>query len=332
MEDLSGPVIWRFPNTGLVEFSSLLDRLSLPGPLAGQLMSLAQIDASSRGMVVRPSRELVMRLTRQSRGELYAALCGYMANEDQQKQFVFRGVSTDQWFDRASISPKTRELVEPLIYHRDGFMYFADLRSIAGSVTPRSELPELVKTLARDATVIVHLKLNADSDIESLVRYWGVGGRAGEIRPILESLITNDGERRLNIVHLLPPLARRKLYTYSDRLDSKTRPRRDCNWTVANFFNETPDDKFCDPRQVAQMLRNDCTEIRGDLQLGDIAVVLNANNMSIHSAVHIADDIFFHKCGPGASAPWTLARKEDLVNYYPRIGKVSLRYYRRKDL
>ena len=332
IEDFSSPVVWRFPNVGSAGLSALFEDISISEPLRTKLMSMAQINASYRGMDIYPSREFVLGLSREARGKLYVALCGYMANGDQQKQFVFRGSSPAQWFAGSMVSQETRKLVEPLIHHRRGFMYFADLRSIAGAVAPRSELVNLVKTLSRDATFIVHLKLSKNSDIEALVNYWGRGGRTQNVRPIIESLVRSGTDQGINIIHLLPSFARRKLYTYSSRLDAKTRPKRDCNWTAANFFNETPDDRFCDPREVANTLRNDYRWVHGDLQLGDIAVVLDANNMSVHSAVYVADDLFFHRCGPGASAPWTLARGKDLVNYYPRSKKVTIRYYRRRDL
>jgi hypothetical protein len=332
IEQFSTGTVWRFPSVGMVELTQLLEDISLSAPLRTKLMSMVKIDISSRGTKIYPSREFVLGLSSKDRLNLYAALCDYMPNEDQQKQFVFRGSSPDKWFAGSIVSQEIRELVEPLIYQRRGFMYFADLRSIARTVTPRSERQNLVQTLGRDATFIVHLKLSKNSNVEEIVRYWGRGGREGEIRPIIESLMQNPAEREINIVHLLPPFARRRLYTYPEPSDPETRPRRDCNWTSANFFNETPDDKFREPAQVARRLLNDYRQIRTNLQLGDIAVILDEHNMSVHSAVYIADDVFFHRCGPGDSAAWTLARGEDLANYYPRSKKVSTRYFRRKDL
>ncbi|MDP6633554.1 MAG: hypothetical protein QGG42_01480 [Phycisphaerae bacterium] len=332
IEDFSASAVWRFPNVGPAELPVLFESISLSDSLRTKLLSMAQIDISLRGMVIRPSREFVLGLSRIDRGKLYTALCGYMENGDQQKQFVFRGTSPEQWFTGSGVSPDTRKLVEPLIYRHRGFMYFADLRSIAETVNPPSQLPRLVRALSRDATVLVHLKLDKNDNIDALVKYWGCGGREQQVRPILESLVRNGVEREINIVHLLPPLARRKLYTYSPRLDAETRPKRDCNWTAANFFNETPDDRFCDPKEVVKMLRNDYRRVHSSLQLGDIAVVLDEKKMSVHSAVYVADEIYFHKCGPGASAPWTLAREKDLASYYPRTKQGSIWFYRRKDL
>ncbi|MBC8372867.1 MAG: hypothetical protein H8E53_04680, partial [Planctomycetes bacterium] len=114
--------------------------------------------------------------------------------------------------------------------------------------------------------------------------------------------------------------------------DSDIKQWRDCNWTAVNFFHEVPDDRFCNPGEVVNALRKDYYQINDKGHLGDIAIVLDSNNRSVHAGVYIADDIFFHRCGPGSSAPWTLARGKDLVNYYPRKQSVTIRYYRRKDL
>jgi len=331
-DDFSTGTVWHFPDVDSAGLSNLLKEISLEAPLREKLLSLAKINTSLGGMSIYPPKEFVLSLSSESRSVLYVALCSYMENGDHQKQFAFRGSSTDQWFAGSAVSPKTRKLVEPLIYQRQGFMYFADLRSLAEFITSRGELLRLVKTLSSEATFIVHLKLSADSDLESLVNYWGRGGRAQEVRPILESLVQKGGNQRINIVHLLPPLPRRKLYTYQAYSDGDIKQWRDCNWTAVNFFQEVPDDRFCKPGEVVSALRKDYYQINDKGHLGDIAIVLDANNRSVHAAVYIADDIFFHRCGPGSSAPWTLARGKDLVNYYPRSKKTTIRYYRRKDL
>ena len=331
-DDFSTPVVWHFPGLGSKGLSSLFRRIGLPAALAAELESMSRSNASLGGMSIHPPAKFVLGLSRQSRLKLYAALCDYMQNGDQQKQFAFRGTSPNLWFSGSKVSPATRALVEPLIYQRRGFMYFADLRSIVDKLKSRNELLNLVKTLSREATFIVHLKVSAESDIESLIEYWGRGGRTGEIRPIIESLAQHGEDQVVDIMHLLPQLPRQLLYTYQSYSDADIRRRRDCHWTSINFFMDTPDDRFCDPKEVIAALRKDYRQIQGDLLLGDIALVLDANEMSVHSGVYIADDIFFHRCGPGASAAWTLALGEDLLNYYPRSQRCTIRYYRRKDL
>ena len=330
--DYSEAKAWHFPETGPVELSALLRALDLSVPLRDKLISMAEPNESIGGMSIYPPRQLVLNMCPEDRSVLYIALRDYRQNIEQQAPFRFRGSSPDEWFAGSAVSPATRKLVEPLIYRHGEFMYFGDLRTI-GHPGSRTERSNLLKTLMRDSTFLAHLKISPDSDLEALVKYWGRGGRAHEVRPILEALVQQGSEQTINIMHLLPALARRKLYTYPGRSDSGIVVRvRDCHWTSMNFFNEVPDDSFCDGKNVVAATKNNYYRIGGNLRLGDILVLLDSRKMAVHSAVYIADDVFFHRCGPQSSAPWALTRRKHLQDYYPSHHKYEVRYYRHNSL
>lgn len=326
-------VAWHFPNTDRAQLAAWLAKIDLPPSLRESLSSMARTDDSIHGLTILPTRQFVVDLTAESRSALYVALSEFRENVDQGNVFRFRGSSPDEWFRDSPVSPETRKLVEPLIYRHGRFMFFADLRSIQRWLGSRSERLELIKTLRRDSTLMVHLQLSPDSDLEGLVRYWGRGGREQEVRPILESLLPGEGTRRLNVTHLLPPLARRRIYTYPAAVpQGKIPPHRDCHWTSLNFFHEVPDDALCNEAEVSRALANDYDRIEGDLRLGDVVVFLSQDGLAIHSAIYIADDVFFHRCGTLLTAPWILSRFEDLKDYYPRHRKLEVVYCRHRDL
>jgi len=331
-EYYSEGIAWHFPRIGPVKLSALFKSIDLSAQLRDKLISMAERNESIGGMSIRPPRQFALNICPKDRSALYVALREYRLNDDQQAQFRFRGSSPDEWFAGSGVSPTTRELVEPLIYRRGEFMYFGDFRTI-GHVASRTECSNLLKTLMRDVTFLVHLKVSPDSDLEALVKYWGRGGRAHEVRPILEAMMQKGGEQAINITHLLPALARRKLYTYPTRSDSDMANRpRDCHWTSMNFFNEVPDDSLCDGRNVSRALQANYYEIDGNLQLGDIVMLVNSQPKAVHSAVYIADDVFFHRCGPKSFEPWSLTRRKDLEAYYPSHQKYRIYYYRHKRL
>ena len=332
--DFSEPVAWHFPNVGSERFARLLKETGLAAPLAAELKSMAKANFELPGMSIYPSKEFLLGLSAEARAKLYLALYNYRCNRKLHTQFLFRGNTPDQWFAGSTVSPEIRKLVEPLIYRHGNFMYFDDMQSIANSIPSRGQRLELLKTLRRDATFLVHVKVSKKSDIEAMVNYWGRGGRVQDVRPILESLVQRGGEQHINITHLLPPLARRRLYTYPARLISiaNTTTNRDCHWTSLNFFKDVPDDKLARDGAIRRETEQNYYRIHGNLQLGDIAVIVDAQNVPVHSATYIADDVFFHRCGSGSSSPWALARGEDLVDYYPRSAKLQIAYYRRKDM
>ena len=330
--DYSEKMVWHFPNLGSTRLSALFKKSGLAAPLVAELESMTKANISLPGISIYPSKEFVRGLGAEARAKLYLALCDYKQNVDYHNQFLFCGNSPDQWFAGSKVSPETRKLVEPFIYRHGNFMYFADMRSIEGAFPSRDQRLELLKTLRRDATFLVHVKISEKSDIETLVRYWGCGGRTQEVRPILESLMRLGGDQSINVTHLLPPMARRRLYTYPARLAASGAINRDCHWTALNFFNDVPDDRFAANNALTSELEKNFYRIHGNLQLGDIAVVVDTKMVPIHSAAYIADDIFFHRCGPDSSSPWALTKGEYLVDFYPRHSKVHVLYYRRKSM
>ena len=330
----SEDITWHFPEIGPTELSILFQTIGLSAPLSEKLISMAEPNEAIGGVSIHPPRQFVLNLCSKDRSTLYIALADYAQNFHQHNPFRFRGNSPDEWFAGSAVSPATRKLVDPLIYRRGEFMYFADVRNI-GYLPSRTERSNLFKALLRDATFIAHLKISPDSDLEALVKYWGRGGRTNEVRPILEALMQRGGEQAINITHLLPALARRKLYTYPKHSYSDMATHsRDCHWTSLNFFNEVPDDSLStrDGRTVAGALRSDYYRIGGNLRLGDVVFILNSRQVTIHSAVYIADDVFFHRCGSQSSAPWALARRKDLEAYYPSHQKYEIRYFRHNSL
>jgi hypothetical protein len=328
---LTYQLAWRFPHTTPSQFRELLVRIGLPDALQATLISQAESDPAINGLTVHPSRDLVLGLSAEHRSALYAALSAYAENVDQQNAFRFCGSSLDQWFDQQPVSPQIKALIEPLLYRHGRYLFFADLRSIEEWLPSLEERALLIKALSRDATFLARLKLNRDSDIEALVNYWGRGGRAKDVRPILESLASIAGGESINIAQLLPPFARVRLYTYPVPSEKASASEHDCHWTSLNFFAEEPEERFGEPAAVARTLEDDYYRVYGNLQLGDLVFYSDAVS-AVHSAVYLADDILFTKNGNTSSRPWMLVKLEDMQDFYPALKPLEVRYYRRKDL
>jgi len=325
-------IVWHFPNTSHSQFTQLLVGFGLPDPLRMKLASLAQLDGATNGVRIRPPHDLVLAIDPESRSKLYVALAEYEQNFDQMKAFRFCGATPDEWFAGTALSAETKKLVTPLIYRHGRYMFFADLRAIEALLSSPAERLALVKALSREATFLVKLKIDSTSDIEALIRYWGRRGQAKDIRPILESLAHVPGGETISIIHLLPPFARQRVYTYPVPPERDVAIKRDCHWTAFNFFSTEPDDRFCDEEEVVRALDRDYYRVYGDLKLGDLAMFFTGPSRVIHSAVYVADDILYTKNGSLSTRPWMMMRLDDLKDYYPSHKPVEVRYYRRKDI
>jgi hypothetical protein len=134
---------------------------------------------------------------------------------------------------------------------------------------------------------------------------------------------------REDILMLLPPFARNRLYMYPVPDQGPLANRRDCHWTAFNFFNDPPDDKFVNPQSVLDARNNDYVLIPGQPMMGDIAMFM-AGTSIIHSCVYIADDFYFTKNGPSFISPWVLMRREDIRAFFPAYENLTIEHYRLK--
>jgi len=327
-----GVVTWYFPHTSLSQLNDKLIQLGLPDSLQDTLRSLAKLDPAIDGYTVSPDRELVMGLHPEVRAKLYGFLHRFRENRDQTEAFRFCGASAQQWFGDSPIMPETKQLVTPLIYRLGSFLFFADLPSIEPLLPSAQERKALIRALSRESTMLLKLKVSAESDIEALVDYWGRGGRDQDVRPILESLSRLGGEQDLDVTQLLPPFARQRIYTYpTPRADDDT-VNRDCYWTAMNFFCEQPDDQFSSVEKVSQALQDRYYRIHGNPQLGDLVFFVDHQQEPVHAAVYIAADILFTKNGSTTARPWMFLKMEDMKHFYPRTNKKEVTFFRPKAL
>jgi len=325
-------IVWYFPNTSGSRLAELLAESGISEEVRKQLMSMAALEPSISGYAIRPSEEFVYQLSRQDRARLYVLLAQFAENFYHVKAFRFCGKSLDDWLRGAPLSEETIALVRPLVFQHEGYLFFADLRVIEKRISSADERLALIKALSREATFLARLRVDQNSDIEGLVNYWGRGGRAKDVRPLLESAASVPGGVSLAISHLLPPFARQRLYTYPVPPERAPAINQDCHWTAFNFFNTEPDNRFCDENEVVKALDNEYYRVFGNLQLGDIVMFFIEGNRVIHSAVYIADDILFTKNGSIASRPWMLTTLEDMKGYYPTLKPKEIRYYRKKNI
>ncbi|HYW80411.1 MAG TPA: hypothetical protein VE890_12580, partial [Thermoguttaceae bacterium] len=121
--------VWRFPRFNSTQVETVLTQIGIPEALRAKLMSMAEVDLASEGIVIRPTPELVLGLDRETRAALYVMLTECEDNFDQRNAFRFYGNSLDRWVNHSPISEATRALVEPLIYRHGDYLFFADLRS-----------------------------------------------------------------------------------------------------------------------------------------------------------------------------------------------------------
>lgn len=323
--------VWHFIGYTTTELAALLDRAKLNDHQIAYLKAPANWKLHDRGIDVAVPKSIVLSLSPESRGILYGALSPFDDNLPQNAPASFRADSPEAWFANSGLSDQTKNLVRPLLYRRAQSLLFSDLEMILSDVESIRQRLLLVRMLARTTTQLAKVRLMPGTDISAIARYWSLGQRTRNIEPLLRSMTIPPEGVSLDVIHLLPPFARRLLYTYPEPPDPGQTAFRDCHWTALNFANDEVDDRYVDIREVKKAYQELYRPVTDEPRLGDIYLFVTQQEVVLHACVHIADDLVFTKNGSWAGSPWILMRLPDLIALYPTETPLDIQHLRRRN-
>ncbi len=307
---------WFFKGYDAANLTSCFHSLGLRASELQSVTQRSKWQQTTNGIWVMPGETFVLDLSPEIRVKLYTLLATFEENGFIATPFVFRPDMLKERFNYSRITEKTVALVKSLLYSKGSLLAFSDISAVLSHIDNQQEKIQLVKMLSRKSTLMLRLKLTEQSDVSRLLEYWGAGGRAKDLKPLLESLTRVDGGWEVDIAHLLPPFARKRLYTFPSPNRVQALPNENCHWSTLNFFNEPPDNSFLSAKRVQQAIDEEYDIVSGNKHLGDIILVMTSNDAILHSAVYVADDIVFTKTGGRENQPWILMKMEDMLPLY----------------
>jgi hypothetical protein len=328
------PPCWSFVGYTMDKLRELLAAAGFKPEQISFLIERTQVNPATGTLVVSPTPEFVLGMASETRRRLYPMLAAFPENSAQRHLATLRPEYVDERFEGSGLPAPIIADIKRMMYPHENFLLFADANILLPQLTGMADKLRLLKTLARKNTLLVDLEIDANSDVDALVRYWGVGGRTKDIGPLLESLRRTPGGASLDIAHLLPRMARERLYTFPYPGGTPAEARRDCHWTSLNFFNRKPDDRYGDAAFAGETIRNDYYAISTGERLGDLVLLIDPKGDLVHSAVYIADTIIFTKNGAMAAHPWMFMKQDDLLELYEGAcqarGPLKVMYYRKR--
>ncbi len=323
---------WHFVGWQRDRLNRLFDSADLTPEQRVKLLNTNAWNVSSNEIVVTPGERLILELNTRARAKIYSALAEYAENGFQCWAFTWRLGGFDDWFQRSGVSTSVVALVKRLTYVRGQSLCFSDLPEVVAQIPTVAERRRLYKTLTRNSTLVMKLQTYPDSDVDGLVAYWAKGGRAKDLRPLLESLVNVPGGITMDIAQMLPPFARKRLNSYPIPPPDGQASAPDCFWTAFNFFNDPPDDRYNDTAVWLEEMRTNYVTVTTAV-FGDLVFLVRPDETPVHSAVYIADDVVYTKNGGDYRQPWILMKWEDLVARYPQNSSLHTMILRsRKDL
>jgi hypothetical protein len=329
------PVRWYFKGYTRDKAIEFLRSASMT-PAHLERLQAADWKADANGVAVEPGDELILSLAPNTRAQIYALLVGFAENSRQIDPVCFQSGHVDERLKDSRLSPSSLELLKSLLYPQGkSLLLFADFEPALRRIADDQERRRFLQAVSRKATLLAGLRINADSDVDAIIGYWGVGGRKKDVAPLLNAL-RHEGDAKVQILCLLPPFVREHLYTYPvSNLGAPADFKQDCFWSAMNFFSDPPGCVNGDTHSI-EMLNKDYFQILSPTQLGDAIFLTTQNGAPIHAAVYIADDIVFTKNGESYTQPWILMHMQDMIDTYvvryPPSSPLKIFYYRKKSL
>jgi hypothetical protein len=322
---------WCFPSGTEDGLRALFKEAGLPGALQEYLLDPKHQQIKDHVLTVFPPVPDLIAMTREQRTIIYRELAKSEFNEYHANPICITNGDPDSWFAQSGLRPEFREVVKKMTYVWGDMLCFSDLGVLLSMAKPGQEARDVLKVMTRVRTLVLQLAVRPQSNLEEVMRYWSADRRNKDIEAILLSASEMEGGERLDCTHLLPPLARRYLYTYPSADPSALPFKPDCHWTSLNFFDAKPLDYHLYPDLFLQRITEDYIPIKPPYSFGDVLMLVTSDGVPLHSCVYVADDIVYTKNGRSIGVPWLLTKLGDVSRYYSTRQPNHIQGYRLKS-
>lgn len=324
---------WAVPKMELSELNKTLTDHGLTNEEVLELLAGPTPIREGDWVYLFPSDKLLLGVTRERRSRLYQFLGQFHPNSFQESPIYFPSSNARLWARGTKLAEDKIALIDQLSFDRGGIDAFSDVPALLKSARGESEARSLYQQLSRTRTLMPRLVITPDTNIEALLDYWitGINLRRKEIEPILRSIRGTKGAQYLDLVHLLPALPRKLLYTYPDSQMISVGLLPDCHWTTLNFFNYSPQDYYLTQLAATSAILENFTKVDAPYRFGDVLMFINTRGEAVHSCTYIAADIAFTKNGRTPAMPWIFMELTDLEKMYGvRDGGARIQGFRNK--
>lgn len=330
-------VHWFFKGLDRRQLERFLNSAGVESSLAATLVASSREVPGTEIIEMQPSSQAVIAIPDAARKKIYQRLARTPEN-----QFAFTYLHKDTVADRIredALSEKTISLFRKLSVEHEGYLVFGGMAALLAETPDLQEKIRFLKSLTRQHTMLLRLKVTKGTDVAALTKYWGKGPYAPQVRSILDALHEVPGGTFCSLLTILPPLPTAQAYNYPITLNQHSGSvllNFDCHWTSLSFFHDSATTHPDDPAYLGKEIAENYALIADSPRFGDVLIMTLPGGEVIHSAVFIADDIFFTKNGSTAIYPWMFARLPDLLKQYsfraPDGQQLVLQYFRNKSL
>jgi len=323
--------LWDFPLPDREAVLSLFASLGFPEPLRDAIRTRG---VWGEGLTSTETRvELDDELVRMIGPEQRKAVTRWW--QDNYRDFLSRLIvniepgNLDQIERR--VGRATRELTEGIAFQRGEVMTTIDRAYILRSLATQAEKEAFIRSIFTSHTLVARLVLDESSDLDEVIRYWSAGGKNPEVESIIAGLYYAGGVEKIDIIHLMPPNAKKYLFAFTRYQDINPFNAPDCFWTAQQFFRPAMSQRVLDSLPLDYYLDADFVTVADDPQLGDLVCIFEPDTHDfVHAYVHIAGDVVFSKNGTSFIRPHVLTTFDQMMSVYDEGDRFVFQIYRRR--
>jgi hypothetical protein len=322
---------WTFPGANRAQLEALFDAARIPPDWIDLWLSPKHLLSQSGILHILLPIDQLEALAPEQRAFIYAELAKFPANEFHRDPVFITSGDVADFFRHTEISADHVRWFQRMCYRRGNVLCFSDIPALLARARGSAEARRLFKLCSRTRAIIARLRVTAATDCAALVNYWTDRERRKDVLPLLNSLLDLGEAGTLDLIHLLPPLARKLANSYPPLELAMHGRMPDCHWSSLNFFNYDPQECFLDSRIAASHVLESYECVNEPYRYGDVLFFIDGpNGGSFHSCVYLADDLVFAKNGDNAANPWILTRLTDQKQVYLSGATGRIQAYRRK--
>lgn len=311
---------WAVPQREEAAFLRLIDEIEMADSSRAALKDPRNIGVADGIFAIFPPNEVLETLSPESRGTLYTYLETFPANPEIRDPVRIFSNSFQEWASDTEFPSDLVDRMSRMCYLRSGVLVFADISYLISQAKSEAEARVFQRHTSRVRTMLVRMDLKKQGATEELMVYWttGLDLRRKQIAPLIDSGKSTPGVSGLDLVHILPPLARKLLYTYPDLSMAVEGNLPDCHWSALNFFNYNSQPIYLEESFAASSLLADFEMIDPPYRYGDLIVFVSENMSAYHTCVYLAADIVYSKNGRSLYQPWIILHLAEVEKLYER--------------
>ena len=146
---------WTFVAYTRDRLVELLGSAGLNDRQRAELLDEKKWKAATNGIVIKPSREVVLSLSPASRATIYKALGQFVENPEQEQAFAIPVSDFEQQF--RGLAAETMSLLRSALYTNRNLVRFADLSTVLNKISSQDEKRRLEKALSRRQTGLMRV-------------------------------------------------------------------------------------------------------------------------------------------------------------------------------